>query len=233
LLFWKEAWLRPVSGPKGESEPVAGPRKQDGTGTARCTVETLAGAVRADTAQAGEKIYSCQATELVRATAPLDWWDPRQYIKDLVSGNVGLWDFIRFGALGTFKAVMRLHWRLNWFDVRGSAGAKTPSLQLKLQPGERVRVRSRREILSTCDAEGKNRGLSFDVEMAPFCGRTLRVLTRVDKIINDKNGKMIHLPNDCIILDGATCSGNLSRRRMFCPRAIYPYWREIWLKRVD
>jgi hypothetical protein len=238
LLFWKEAWLKPVGGPKGESEPTVKARKNDGLGLGgfHCTAETLARAarVKADPSESGEQKYSCQATELVRATVPLKWWDPRQYVKDLVSGNVGLWDFIRFGALATFKAAMRLHWRLGWFfEIRGSAGTNTPTAQLNLGPGERVQVRSRKEILRTLDVEAKNRGLSFDVEMMPYCGRTFQVRTRVEKIINDKNGKMIHLPNGCIILDGVTCSGYLSRRRMFCPRAIYPYWREIWLKRVE
>ena len=40
-------------------------------------------------------------------------------------------------------------------------------------------------------------------------------------------------PNDCVILDGAFCSGERSLSRWFLPRAIYPYWREGWLERVD
>jgi hypothetical protein len=75
--------------------------------------------------------------------------------------------------------------------------------------------------------------MRFDVEMMAYCGRTFRVLSRVEKIINDKNGKVIHLASDCIILEGAWCGGCLSRDRMFCPRALYPFWREIWLTRVE
>jgi hypothetical protein len=44
---------------------------------------------------------------------------------------------------------------------------------------------------------------------------------------------MMHMPNACIILDGVTCSGCLSQDRLFCPRSIYPYWREIWLERAE
>ena len=80
----------------------------------------------------------------------------------------------------------------------------------------------------------KNRGLHFDVEMAPFCATgTERVLTRVERIVDEKTGLLIELPNPCLILDGVTCSGLLSSSRMFCPRNIYPFWREVWLKRVD
>jgi hypothetical protein len=41
---------------------------------------------------------------------------------------------------------------------------------------------------------------------------------------------MISLPRDCIILEDVTCQADYHR---FCPRRIYPYWREIWLRRVD
>jgi hypothetical protein len=34
------------------------------------------------------------------------------------------------------------------------------------------------------------------------------------------------------VLEQVWCSGELSKYRLFCPRAIYPYWREIWLERV-
>ncbi len=68
--------------------------------------------------------------------------------------------------------------------------------------------------------------------MVAYCNSTARVLSRVNRIIDEKTGKMMTLPNPCVILDGVVCTGHNSVDRMFCPRAIYPYWREIWLKRV-
>jgi hypothetical protein len=47
--------------------------------------------------------------------------------------------------------------------------------------------------------------------------------------VNDQTGTMMRLPNDCMILDGVICQGDLNK---FCPRSILPYWREIWLERV-
>ncbi len=44
---------------------------------------------------------------------------------------------------------------------------------------------------------------------------------------------MIELSSDCLILEGVVCSGDHSRGRWFCPRQIYPYWREAWLRPVD
>jgi hypothetical protein len=153
---------------------------------------------------------------------------------DLFTGNVRLYDFIRYMAIASYNVIMRLHWRGRPYPhIRGLAKGKTPSERLNLQPGELVQIRSKEEIMQTINANQKNRGLWFDVEMLPFCGKTFRVLRRVEKIVDEKTGSMIRLPNGCVILEGVTCSGCLSRDRLFCPRSIYPYWHEIWLKRLD
>lgn len=102
-----------------------------------------------------------------------------------------------------------------------------------LEPGEWVQVKSKEEIRQTLTLKGKNRGLLFDREMAPFCGRTFRVRRRVTRIIDERNGRMIPLTSDCIMLDGVVCSGERSLGRFFCSRRIYPYWRETWLRRVE
>jgi hypothetical protein len=94
-------------------------------------------------------------------------------------------------------------------------------------------VRSPTEIAGTLDEKGLNRGLSFDREMLPFCGRTLRVRDKVRRIVDDKTGRMLNIPKDCVILEGAVCSGERSPGTWFCPRQIYPYWRESWLRRVE
>jgi hypothetical protein len=171
-----------------------------------------------------------------RATSPLAWWDPRQYVVDALSGNVRLGQLVKYLALSWYRAVMRRHPRargVQFPSIVGLAEGQTPTATLNLQPGELVEVRSKTEIMTTINAKQKNRGLWFDVEMLPFCNRRFRVLRRVERIVDEKTGKMLRLPGVCLILDGVTCGGNLSRDRMFCPRAIYPYWREIWLKRAE
>ena len=77
------------------------------------------------------------------------------------------------------------------------------------------------------------RGLYFDAEMVPYCGRTFRVLKRVKRILNEKTGRMTEFKNPCIILEGVVCESRYSQCRLFCPRSIYSYWREIWLERVS
>ena len=112
------------------------------------------------------------------------------------------------------------------------AGKKTPYEVVNLQPGELIRVKSYEDILATLDTNNKNRGLYFDAEAVPFCGKTYRVLRRVTKILDEKSGKLVKLKNEAIILDGVYCQARYSDCRMFCPRSIYSYWREGWLERV-
>jgi hypothetical protein len=69
--------------------------------------------------------------------------------------------------------------------------------------------------------------------MLPYCGKTYRVKDRVERIIDDRTGRMLKISADCLILDGVVCSGERSVGRWFCPRQIYPYWREAWLRPVD
>jgi hypothetical protein len=66
----------------------------------------------------------------------------------------------------------------------------------------------------------------------PYCGGRYRVLERVEQIINEKTGKMMRLRKDCIMLEGVACRACYSKYRRFCPRSIYPYWREVWLERA-
>jgi hypothetical protein len=108
-------------------------------------------------------------------------------------------------------------------------GDKRRDAPLDLRPGELVEVKSQAEIEATLDDQGEVRGLRFAGEMLPYCGTRARVLDRVDRIIDEKTGRMLRL-RDCIILEGVWCQGTF---RALCRRKIYTYWRETWLRRVD
>jgi hypothetical protein len=112
-------------------------------------------------------------------------------------------------------------------------GTKTPSRRLDLQAGEMVRVRSLPEILETVDEALRNRGMGWHAEMVRLTGRTFRVAARIEKIVNEKTGKMIHLKNDVVILEDGVCLAQyINNCRRFCPRRVFHYFREIWLERV-
>jgi hypothetical protein len=120
---------------------------------------------------------------------------------------------------------------VDWGLIR--RGRPHPFVDLKLQPGDLVRVKTHQEILSTLDRRNKNRGLYFDVEMVPFCGRVYRVRSRVDRFINEKTGRMMSLKTPAVIMEGVFCRSHFSKRRMFCPRGLHSWWREVWLERVS
>jgi hypothetical protein len=224
LLHWKEAWLKRASAPGPSAMETNGhPAPQAPLPAA---LEALERGTRPAGA-GGQEVYRCQATEMLRATTPTRW-DPTLYWKDLQTGNVGTWEFVRFGLYAVLNHFRRLP------HVRGRAGrrATPPGEPLDLQAGEWVRVRSKDEILATLSRNLRHRGLSFDLEMLPYCGRTFRVMRRVERLVDDRTGRMIRPRTACLILEGAVCSGCRSRHRMFCPRGIYPYWHEIWLERV-
>jgi hypothetical protein len=113
-----------------------------------------------------------------------------------------------------------------------SSGKDAPTVELQLQPGDLVRVRPLGEILATIDKHNLHRGMSFDAEMVPFCGKVFRVRTRIETFIDERTGYLRHLKTPAVILDGVHCQSRYSENRLFCPRSLFSWWREIWLERV-
>jgi hypothetical protein len=82
------------------------------------------------------------------------------------------------------------------------------------------------------DTHNKNRGLYFDAELVPYCGKTFRVRSRISRFVYEKTGHLSKLKTPAVILEDVWCKARYSDCRMHCPRSIYPWWREIWLERV-
>ncbi|WP_245478665.1 hypothetical protein [Mesorhizobium sp. M7A.F.Ca.US.014.04.1.1] len=253
LVFWKEAWLRPVA----SSDEAIAPRTNAANGKGCTESDVLAGTRAKSQPLSGGPRYSCQATELLDATTPLSWWDARQYVEDYASGNASkkrlLVGFIYAAVFSIYHYMGRLHLGrlsviVSWlYDkvqhiyggvsfprYRGSipAGQPVPTIKLDLQPGELIRVKSYEEILKTLDTDNKNRGLYFDAEMVPYCDHTFRVRSRVTAFVNEKTGLLNRLRGPAVILEKVWCNSRYSDCRMQCPRAVYPWWRESWLERV-
>jgi hypothetical protein len=191
-------------------------------------------------------------TQIRSATTPLSWWDPRQYLKDYFSGNVtlgriisGLVYWIFYGLSQAGIGVGRpLRWFYDLFcPLWGGSGVPrkaglipeglpTPTVDLNLQPGELVRIKAHEEILKTVDTSNKNRGMYWDAELVPYCGKSYKVRSRVTRLIGERTRKMVVMKNACITLDSVVCQARYSPCRMFCPKEMLPYWRETWLERV-
>ena len=246
LLFWKEAWLKPVAA------DAAASTKGRLSGAEGCTEADVKRATRVEAlpGEDGADIrYVCQTTQLCEFTKPLPWWNLAQYVDDYRSRNVTLTDLLRgaiyvlMGRRGgrRIPALRHIHDALQ-FVVGGPAspvrtgsiplGSPVPKMPLGLKPGDLARVKSHAEILSTINAHNWHGGLYFDVEMVPFCGRTYRVRTRVERFIDEKTGRIRQMKTPTVILEGVACKSQFSKCRMFCPRSLHSWWREEWLERV-
>jgi len=253
LIFWKGAWLKRVDGPTQTPYLERVPAKGDTTTAApRCTEADVTAATRRQDA-GGDVSYHCQATELLKYTKPLDWWDVSQYVDSYRSGNRTLPEIARglfylFFYYGTLAFSDKWGGPARWLYNRVQAmaggvpfprlkgkiphGQPTPRRDLDLRPGELVRIKSYDEIRATLDIGLSNRGLAFDAELVPFCGKTFRVSTRVERFVDEKTGKMRRMNTPAVILEGVTCRALYCGQRMFCPRSIHLWWREIWLERA-
>jgi hypothetical protein len=54
----------------------------------------------------------------------------------------------------------------------------------------------------------------------------------VRRILDEKTGKMLEFSNPCIVRRMSSVGAETTKYRLFCPRNILIYWREIWLERV-
>jgi hypothetical protein len=247
LMYWKEAWLERVAlnGTLPSPQLTAG---SNGTSTApkfaaqedTFVRDTLLPMTTSRPSSSSDPVYRCQVTELPRASTQLHVWCFDQYPRDV--RNWGLLKVLRGLAIEAFN---RFQTRSRQFLpqrmlIRGGAHypfliprsedtAPVSAAHLDLQPGDLVRIKSKEEILATLDSANKHRGLSFDVEMLKYCGRTARVRGRVERLIDEKTGEMITIRRDCVILDGVVCTGDYHG---CCTRSVFPYWREIWLEKI-
>lgn len=239
VFFWKEAWLEPAD----KKQPL--PAR-----ATRCSEANVIRARHAPGSDPADPVWVCQTTHVYEATDLLPWWDARQYFRDVWSRNHSAWHMLKIIALagyrklvgfgvgyralvGIYDAFQRMVGGQSFPTIVGTIpeGSPTPAEKLDLQPGEWVQVKSRNEIAATITPSGINRGMRYDVEMLKYSGGKYRVQMRVDKIINEKNGKMTKMKTPVIQLENVYCRAECTPMRLGCPRASNTYWREIWLKR--
>jgi hypothetical protein len=226
-IYWKEAWLRRVDHKAGSLDAGDGEAAE---------LERLA---QAGTRTAGEgadnapELWRCQNTESSNASEQVKTSNLWQYWREFTNGNFRRLPFIGFLARAFVMEVAKRVGLIKSLPMKGPGSPTSPARTLNLRPGDRVRVRTPDEIKATLDESGHNRGLSFDREMLPYCGREFRVKDTVEQIIDESTGRMLKIPKDSLILDGTVCSGLLSTGRWFCPREIHPFWRSAWVEPVE
>lgn len=242
VFFWKETWLqRENSAPRYVVVPNS------------CTESIVwRNACSSSQEHSDDPVWVCQTTKLYDATTPLPWWDLRQYIRDVTSGNHKAWHIIKLLVFSVYSKlvgvgigyIVLISFFNRFQKLRGGKpypigggtipdGKPTPIEILNLEPGEWVEVRSQEEIRATLTYSGFNRGMRYDMEMSKYCGDRYRVQMRIERLINENTGKMMTMKNPCIQLEDVYCRAECTSHRLGCPRASSTYWREIWLRRVN
>ena len=222
-ILWKEAWLRPF-------DPAA-PTRQ----ISKTRLEELRTRLKV---KSDEHHYVCQSTERLKATKPFagkqTLWLARIALREIRNGDLPASRVLRLFALWFWQRILRAAGCDSW--LRGPH-QRTPTLSLRLEPGEVVRVKSRAQIVDTLDSRAANRGMGMCYEITRCCGHEAKVRYRVDRIIDEKTGTMREL-SDTVTLqniggekaldEDCLCHGQPGD----CPRAGLMYWREIWLERA-
>uniref|UniRef100_A0A832D116 Uncharacterized protein n=1 Tax=Ignavibacterium album TaxID=591197 RepID=A0A832D116_9BACT len=211
-IFWKEDWLEVINNNFNE------------TSNALIASNDLSGKLKV---KKNDEVYFCQSTELRNATKPLSVKEKIQKLfQDYRNRNYSI---IRLIKVVVFPLLRKFQKKIKDTEPKGQL-TTTPTEVLNLQPGELVEIKSFDEIKQTLDVSGRNKGLLFDSDMIQFCGKRFKVRSRLDKMILERNGKMIEVKNT-VILEGVTCQCFFAFGG--CPRKEFQFWREVWLKRVE
>jgi hypothetical protein len=224
-IYWKESWLR-----SADAAAPDGPVDQTGLAALRARLK-----VKAD-----EQKYFCQSTELLRSTEAflgrMKPWLVRIAFRQILQRDLPP---LEVAKLFFRWLQLRLHRAVAGEDqLRGPNAKGTPVGVLDLKPGELVRIKSFDQVVATLDPRKRNRGMGVCYEMMRACGTVAEVRHRVDRLIEEKSGKMREL-NHTVTLknprgerslcDECLCFGEMGD----CPRGELMYWREIWLERVN
>ena len=193
-----------------------------------------------------ENRYFCQSTQLFEATEAFPGnkklWRLRIMLREIRNGDrsvpemarlVALWFWQRFLVRAVERALHGDQW------LRGPH-ERAPVVSLNLEPGERVRIKSRPEIEATLDHERTNRGLGVCYEMTRCFGAQAEVRHRVDRMIDERTGQMREISNTVALQNIRTKRTTMSDSQCLCrnetgdcPRGEMMYWREIWLERAN
>lgn len=223
-IFWKEAWLEKVDPDRNQEKSI------NPSDLAKLERLVTANAKRTDAS--GQTVFFCQATEANRASRQQPAWLPGQYVRELSCGNIGFGEFLTTAARVIYFKFLKSFRRSGLLPLELPVDDRDRQVAAPMQPGDWVEVKSFEEIAKTLDARARNRGLSFGNEMLPATGKKFRILDRLDRIVDEKTGRMIEFKNDCYILDGFYCKGDRSPGRWFCPKGVYAFWRGAWLRPV-
>jgi hypothetical protein len=98
-----------------------------------------------------------------------------------------------------------------------------------LRPGDRVRVKSKKEIYATLNSKSQCGQVTFDDALWAYCGTEQKVFKIVHKFM-DEGKWLMRKANNCVLLENSICEGNSAIGK--CDRCCFFFWRKEWLEKI-
>jgi len=125
---------------------------------------------------------------------------------------------------------IRFYWRKLIGKDNHDVNRNVASLQTHLNPGDKVRIKSKQEIQGLLDPWQEQYGCAFMEEMWIYCDTEQVVKKRVEKFLDEATLRM-HTSKGLVILEDLFCEGTIDFGR--CDRSCYYFWREEWLDKLE
>ena len=129
----------------------------------------------------------------------------------------------------------RCNYIFNWFagtiGIKGMklSNGNLASVKYDFQPGDLVRIKSKREIQATLNKWNQLKGCAFMEEMWQHCGTEQKVFKLVRKFLDERDYLMKNC-NGILILEGVFCEGTKDFGP--CDRSCFYFWRTEWLEKA-
>jgi hypothetical protein len=139
-----------------------------------------------------------------------------------------------FAKAWNYQVKPRLKKIYKWWD--GKFAEKVPAAAVaplpipELKAGDRVRVRSKEEILASLNRFKELKGNAFLDNMWQYCGQEFRVLKVMERFLDERDYKVKKVRN-LILLENVICHGTTVFGQ--CDRCCHLFWRAEWLEKLE
>lgn len=204
------------------------------TNPSHTTSSQLPGGMTLSTALPDLTLELCQLRWVDEAVSHLNWLEKLQRLAN--ARRLGMVRRMRM-ALSRVTTVEPRPYGGSARWVERADGTTVPLAPRKLtitglKPGDLAEVRSREEIATMLDAQAKTGGLKFLRPMEDYCGRRMRILKPVRRILDEHDHVMRKIART-VVLEGGICHGRGIYGREGCDRSCYFFWKEDWLRKID
>lgn len=102
----------------------------------------------------------------------------------------------------------------------------------EIKENDIVIIRSKNEISGIINEWRKHKGCAFMDQMYDYCGKSYKVLKRVDHFYDEAKKKFVKC-KDIVILDSVTCNGKRTLIKEKCDRNCFLFWHKDWIKKIE